>query len=63
MMTKNDHSPIPVYIGIKPSMGTEFILSKLLSLVIFSIDCELLLNDTQRGCFRNAKLIWEEYDP
>ena len=53
----DDHLPIPVYSGIKPSMGTEFILGALLSFGIFSTEIELLLNCTLRGCFRNAKLI------
>ena len=54
---------IPVYSGIKPSMGSEFILNALISLERFSTEWELLLNDTLRGCFRNAKLIGEEDDP
>ena len=33
---------IPVYSGIKPSMGPEFILNTLLSLLIFSTDRKLL---------------------
>ena len=57
------HLLIPVYSGIKPSMGSEFILNALISLEIFSTEWELLLNETLRGCFRNAKFICEEYDP
>ena len=30
---------------------------------IFSTERKLILNDTLRGCFRNAKLIEEEDDP
>ena len=59
----NDHLLIPVYSGIKPSMGTESILNKLLSLVRFYTESGFLLNDTLRGCFRNAKLIREEDNP
>ena len=44
-------------------MGPEFILNTLLSLGTFSTEREFLLNDTLRGCFRNAKLIGEEDDP
>ena len=59
----NEHLPIPVYSGIKTSMGPEFILNTLLSLGIFSTERELLLNDTPRGCIFNAKFIREEDDP
>ena len=59
----DEHLPIPVYSGIKPSMGTEFILNKLLSLRRFSTERKLLLNGTLRGCFCNSKLIGEEDDP
>ena len=41
-------------------MGSEFILNTLLSLGKFSTEHELLLNDTLRGCFRNAKFIEKE---
>ena len=58
----NEHLPIPVYSGIKPSMRPEFILNTLLSLGIFSTERELLLNNTLSGCFHDAKLIGEEYD-
>ena len=58
-----EHLPIPVYSDIKPSMGPKFILDTFLSLSIFSTDRELLLNNTQRGCFCNVKLIGEEDDP
>ena len=58
----DEHSPITVYSGIKPSMGKEFILNPLLSLGIFSTERELLLYDTIRGCFPNSKLIGEEDD-
>ena len=44
-------------------MGPEFILNILLSLGRFSTERELLLNDTLRGCFCNAKFIREEDDP
>ena len=44
-------------------MAPEFILNILLSLSRFSAERELLLNDTLRGCFRNAKLNKEEDDP
>ena len=44
-------------------MGKEFIINTLLSLVIFSTERKLFLNDTLRGCFYNAKLIGEEDDP
>ena len=56
------HLPIPVYLVYKPSMGPEFIVNTLLSLGGFSTERELLLNDTLRGCFCNAKLIGEEDD-
>ena len=59
----DEHLPIPLYSGIKTSMGTEFILNKLLSLSRFSTERKLLLNDTLIGYFRNAKLIREEDDP
>ena len=45
----DEHLPIPVYSGIKPSMGPKFILNTLLSLGIFSTERKLLLNDTLRG--------------
>ena len=38
----DENLPIPVYSGIKPSMGPEFILDTLLSLVIFSTEHKLL---------------------
>ena len=44
-------------------MVTEFILDTLLSLGRFSTERELLLNDTLRGCFRNANFFGEEDDP
>ena len=44
-------------------MGPEYILNILLSLGRFSTERELLLNDTLRGCFCNAKFIREEDDP
>ena len=56
----DEHLPISVYSGIKISMGSGFILNTLLSLGIFSTERELILNDTLRGFFRNAKLISEE---
>ena len=59
----NEHLPIPVYSGIKPSMGPEFILNTLLSLGRFSTVCKIILNDTLRGCFCNVKSIGEEDDP
>ena len=37
----DEHLPIPVYSGIKLSMGAKFILNPLLSLGRFSIECEL----------------------
>ena len=58
----DDHLPITVYSGIKPSRGPEFILNAVLSLGIFYTDRELLLNETLGGCFCNAKLIREEDD-
>ena len=58
-----EHLTVPVYSGIKPSMGPEFILNTLLSLVRISTDRKLLLNDTLRGYFCNAKLIGEEDYP
>ena len=58
-----EHLPIPVYSGIKHSMGPAFILNALLSLGRFSTEREILLNDTLRGCFHNSKLIGEEDDP
>ena len=45
----DEHLPILVYSRIKPSMGAEFILNELSSLVIFSTEPELILNDTLRG--------------
>ena len=59
----DNHLPIPVYSGIKNSMGTEFIWNTLLSLGIFSTKREIFWNDTLSGCFRNAKLIRKNYDP
>ena len=59
----DEHLPIPVYSGIKDFMGPEFILSTLLSLGRFSKEREILLNETQRGCFCNSKLIGEEDEP
>ena len=59
----DEHLPILVYSVIKPSIGLEFILNTLLSLGTFSTERELLLNDTLRGRFCNAKLIGEEDDP
>ena len=56
------HLPIPVCSGIKPSMGTEFISNTLLSLGRFCTEKEIILNDTVRGCFSNAKLIGKEDD-
>ena len=44
-------------------MGPEFILITLLSLGRFSTERIILLNDTLRGCFCNAKFIGEEDDP
>ena len=44
-------------------MRPEFILNTLLSLERFSTERKLLLNNTLRGCFCNAKLISEEDDP
>ena len=44
-------------------MDPEFILNTLLSLVRFSKERKLILNETLRGCFCNAKLIGEEDDP
>ena len=44
-------------------MGPEFILNVLLSLGRFSTERKLLLNDTLRGCFLNAKFIGEEDYP
>ena len=58
-----EHLPIPVYSGVKPSMGPEFILNTLLSLGRFSTERKLILNYSLRGCFRNAKLIREEDHP
>ena len=58
----DEHLPIPVYSGIKLSMGASFILNPLLSLGRLSIESELFLNDTLRGCFPNAKLVGEEDD-
>ena len=55
----NENLPIPVYSGIKPSMGPYFISNKLLSLGILYTERELILNDNIRGCFRNSKLISE----
>ena len=59
----NEHLPIRVYSGIKTSMGPGFILNTLFFLGRFSTERKLFLNDTLRGCFSNAKLIREEYDP
>ena len=56
----DEHLPIPVYSGIRHSMGTKFILNALLSLGRFSTERKILLNDTLRGFFRDAKLIGEE---
>ena len=47
----DEHLPIPVYSGIKTSMGPECILNALLSLGRFSTDHKLLLNNTLRGRF------------
>ena len=58
----DEHLPIPVYSGIKSSMGQELILNKSLSLGRFSTERNLILNDTIRGCCRNAKLICEGGD-
>ena len=58
-----ENLPILVYSDIKPYMGPVFILNALLSLGRFSTECELLLNDTLRGCFRNVKMIMKEDDP
>ena len=55
----DEHLLIPVYSGIKPSMVTEFIFDTLLSLGRFPTERKLLLNDTLRGIFRNAKFIRE----
>ena len=57
-----EHLPIPVYLCIKPSVWTEFILNILSSLGRFSKERDLLFNETVRCWFCNAKLIWEEYD-
>ena len=58
-----EHLPISVYSGIKPSRRPEFIFNTLLFLGIFYTEREILLNDTIRGCFRNVKFIGEEDDP
>ena len=44
-------------------MDPEFILNTLLSLGRFSTERELILNDTLKGCFCNAKFVGEEYYP
>ena len=59
----DENLPIPVYSGIKFSMGLELILNISLSLGIFYTERKLILNETLRGCFNNAKLIGEEDDP
>ena len=59
----DDHLTILVYLSIKNSICPELILNTLLSLSRFSTDREIILNDTLRGCFSNAKLIGEEDDP
>ena len=59
----DEHLPIPLYSGYKPSMGPNYILNTLLSLDRFSTERKLLLNETQRGCFHNSKFIGEEYYP
>ena len=40
----DEHLPIPVYSGIKPSMAPKFILNTLLSLGIFSTEGKLFFN-------------------
>ena len=58
-----DNNVFKINSGPMEGLMPEFILNTLLSLDRFSTDRKLLLNETLRGCFRNAKLIGEEDDP
>ena len=55
----DEHLTIPLYSDIELSMGIEFILNTLLSLGRISTEHKLLLNDTIKDCFRNAKWFGE----
>ena len=59
----DQYSPIPVYPGIKHSMGPTFILNTLPYQGRFSTERKIIFNDTLRGWFCNAELIGEEGDP
>ena len=45
----DEHLPIPLHSGIKPSRGEEFIINILLFLGIFSTARKVVFNDTLRG--------------